>query len=359
MRIRRLVFVSIGILLGFVQFANVFAESIGVYYFPGWRSTVARDTWKPIREHGGLEPLLGWYEISDSNVVDRQLQWMNQYGLSFVVFDWYAEQKMAGSYVNPAIDGYLKSSSKGALKFAILWANNGADPATLAEFDAMVQWWTKKYLRNGSYFQVNGNPVVFIFEPDTLASTASKWGLSTKYLLERARNIARMNGVNGIYFVASTHAIADKVNQTLPAAGFDALSAYNYHFGLSGEYVKRRGSHSYSELSEGYSETWNWMVRNSRLPYFLPLTAGWDRRPWGGSKDPLHDESISDPDSFEAHLREGAALMEEFPRQTKGVAVICCWNEFGEGSVIEPTTKYNFSYLEKIRSVFGRQIKDR
>ncbi|UIF89500.1 glycoside hydrolase family 99-like domain-containing protein [Cupriavidus necator] len=103
------------------------------------------------------------------------------------------------------------------------------------------------------------------------------------------------------------------------------------------------------ELDGAELETAIFLATNSRLgPQAL-----------GGSKDPLHDESISDPDSFEAHLREGAALMEEFPRQTKGVAVICCWNEFGEGSVIEPTTKYNFSYLEKIRSVFGRQSKER
>ena len=33
--------------------------------------------------------------------------------------------------------------------------------------------------------------------------------------------------------------------------------------------------------------------------------------------------------------------------------VICCWNEFGEGSYIEPTKKDGFSYLEKVKKVFG------
>jgi hypothetical protein len=37
------------------------------------------------------------------------------------------------------------------------------------------------------------------------------------------------------------------------------------------------------------------------------------------------------------------------------LGVICCWNEFGEGSYIEPTQKNGFSYLEKIKKVFGPQ----
>jgi hypothetical protein len=333
------------------------AANIGVYYFPGWHNTAGHDTWAPIRNNGGLEPLLGWYEVSNPEVLNRQLGWMSQYGINFVVFDWYTEQKSLGLYRNPGVDGFLKSSAKGSVKFAILWANNARSPRSLAEYDDMVNWWIDQYFRSGSYYELNGKPVVLIVAPDSLAASASALGLTTKALLDRAKDLAYAKGVEGIYFVASTQALATDVEKMLPEAGFDALSAYNYHFGLAGQFVKKASSHSYSELASGYSQSWNWIVKNSKLPYLVPLTAGWDRKPWGGSNDPLHDNSESSPESFEAHLREGKALMANYPVQTGSTAIICCWNEFGEGSVVEPTKKYGFSYLEKIRNVFGSAAK--
>jgi hypothetical protein len=35
------------------------------------------------------------------------------------------------------------------------------------------------------------------------------------------------------------------------------------------------------------------------------------------------------------------------------ILMIEAWNEFGEGSYIEPTKKWGFSYLETIKNVFG------
>ncbi|WP_394989065.1 hypothetical protein [Cellvibrio sp.] len=35
------------------------------------------------------------------------------------------------------------------------------------------------------------------------------------------------------------------------------------------------------------------------------------------------------------------------------IGAICCWNEFGEGFYIEPTKKDRFSYLDKVKKLFG------
>ena len=99
---------------------------------------------------------------------------------------------------------------------------------------------------------------------------------------------------------------------------------------------------------------WRWILDHSALPYFPPMTSGWDSRPWGGSKeDRLHDDSVGTADEFEAHLRAAKALMDGHPGQTKKTGIICCWNEFGEGSYIEPTQRDGFGFLERVRRVFG------
>jgi hypothetical protein len=85
------------------------------------------------------------------------------------------------------------------------------------------------------------------------------------------------------------------------------------------------------------------------------MTSGWDKRPWGGTlNDPGRDLAFSTPDSFEAHLRSAKEVMDRNPEKTMRTGVICCWNEFGEGSYIEPTKKYGTQYLERVKKVFSQ-----
>ena len=137
-------------------------------------------------------------------------------------------------------------------------------------------------------------------------------------------------------------------------SGYDAMSAYNYHGPATLSYASgRRESHSYDELDAGYRDQWQWMEAHGSLPFVVPMTAGWDHRPWGSSVDPMHDESRSTASEFGVHLRAARAFMEAHAHQTQRTGVICCWNEYGEGAFIEPTRDQGFSYLEQVREVFG------
>jgi hypothetical protein len=193
--------------------------------------------------------------------------------------------------------------------------------------------------------------VVFIFSPDNLAKGAKLSQTTVRTYLNEARALAKQRGLPGIYFVACTQAIASQV-QAAQEAGYDALSAYNYHRGYSGTYQPGGLAESYAQLMSGYQESWQWIISHSRLPYFVPLTAGWDRRPWG-SQTP-HDRCDSTPASFAAMLRLGKETVDRYPEKTQKILEIYAWNEFGEGGYIEPTKKWGFQYLEQIKQVFGR-----
>jgi hypothetical protein len=187
-----------------------------------------------------------------------------------------------------------------------------------------------------------------------LHEQAAVIGLSVAKLLDRTRAKARSAGLKGVYFVLCVPAIAHWVKGFAPEAGFDALSAYNYHFGVEGDAAKKMPhSTSFKELDDGYRMQWRWIVANSSLPYFPAISSGWDSRPWGGSKQPGHDNSVSTPETFEDHLRAAKALMDAHPEKTKRMAVVCCWNEFAEGSYIEPSKIFGTKYLERMRRVFG------
>jgi hypothetical protein len=328
---------------------------IGVYYFPGWKDNVPGAVyplpWEKIKPFPEREPLLGWYTEGENAVMEQHLQWMRDYGIKFVAFDWYWIEANK-PYLNHALDAYLQADNREHVHFALLWANHSPTrvPVSLEQWAILVRHWVGQYLRREEYFRLNGQPVVFVFDPERLENNARKLGSSSRELLATAQTIAREAGLPGIYFVCVNQANGPLASGQSAAMGYSALSAYNLH-AAAVRNPFRRLSQSYAELDNVYRMDWEWMGANATLPYIVPMSSGWDMRPWGGSEDPLHDNSVGTPESFEEHLRAARDVMDKQPEAPK-VGVICCWNEFGEGSYIEPTKKWQFRYLEKVKSVF-------
>lgn len=329
---------------------------IGVYYYPGWSSNVigAGETypWHRIKPYKEREPLLGWYEDGQVNILDQQLQWMRSYGIDFVVFDWYWDGTK--NHLDQSVNAYLRADSRSLVKYSLLWANHFSVPSNRAQFRGMVAYWLENHFKKSEYQKIEGKPVLYVFSPQHFRENAKSFASSARELLDMAQQMARDAGLPGIYFVMGTPALEYWVKGFAQEAGFSALSAYNYHQGYSGSPESGTSlSHSYVELDAAYRKNWDWILKNSNVPYFIPMTAGWDKRPWGGSSDPWHDRSTSGPAEFEMHLREAKLMMDIYPQKTRRMGVICCWNEYGEGSIIEPTKTYGFGYLEAVRRVFG------
>ena len=59
---------------------------------------------------------------------------------------------------------------------------------------------------------------------------------------------------------------------------------------------------------------------------------------------------MSTPATFTQHLKAAKAYLDQYPQKTRRTLVICAWNEFGEGSYIEPTRLAGKAYLEAIQT---------
>ncbi|WP_374341411.1 glycoside hydrolase family 99-like domain-containing protein [Methyloversatilis sp.] len=329
--------------------------NIGVYYFPGWkddeRGLRSPRPWDAIKAYPEREPLLGWYRDGDPKVMETQIGWMADHGIDFVVFDWYWDGQ---TFAEHALSAYMQAANRDRVDFSILWANHNTSPKNLDEFDRMVRYWVKYYFPRKEFMKIDGKPVVFIVSQQKLIENAGKLGMEARDLIARAKSAAQTAGFDGIYFVASAEAVDFWIRQEGPKGGYSAFSTYNYHRGFSGQFIPDKPlSRSYRELDAAYQESWDWILKHSPIDYILPTTAGWDKRPWGGSADPAHDGSSSTPEQFRAHLRSARERLDRYPEKTRRTTVICCWNEFGEGSYIEPTKSQGRAYLEAIDSVFS------
>lgn len=349
----------IAILLSVISIA-VSAEpssyKLGVYYFPGWRDAsmgaAYQFPWEKIKPYPEREPLSGWYKDGDVANTEQQLKWMSDYGINYVVYDWYWSSQRK-TYLEHGLASYFKAANNNLVNFSILWANHDALPKSEDDFIAMVNYWVNYYFPRNQYQKIDGMPLVFVFSASQLENNARKFGKTTKDLFDKANQIAKSKGLPGIYFVGGVGAYDNVIIGKPSVAGYSAYSAYNYHSGRKTKDTSPFAySHSFEELDLGYQYHWEWFFKNSTLPYIIPMTSGWDKRPWGGSKDIGHDDSISTPKSFEAHLLAAKTYMDKYPEKSLKTGVICCWNEFGEGSYIEPTKKYGLQYLEKIKKVF-------
>lgn len=334
-----------------------YAQKIGVYYYPGWSTGTDQAAivatswvpgWAPIKSFKEREPLLGWYREGNVTVMTQQLDWMKRYGLDFVVFDWYWSKSNNKTNKEHAIKAYLKSPSRSKVSFSILWANHAGVPESSEQMLIIVKYWIDHYFHEPGYLYIDGKPVVFIFSANLFEKDTNGFNSDTKSQLTAIQTFSKKQGVkNGIYFVAGTKSEDQFASLQGLQSGYSAVSAYNYHAPPNGKQTT-----SYKELDSAYRAHWDRLINYTPLSVILPMTAGWDKRPWGGSNNPDHDFSIASLAEFQSHLSGAKAILSE--NNNSNIGVLCCWNEFGEGAFIEPTQKGRFLYLEQIRNVFKK-----
>jgi hypothetical protein len=324
---------------------------IGVYYFPGWESNLPdapfADPWSKITPYPDRMPLKGAYDDGDPAVMRKQLDEMNEGHISFVAFDSYSS-----STGNHGVDrdpqatlAYMKVATDRDPKFTLLWANHDKLITSVQDWDNTITWWASHYMVDRRFLRVKGLPIVIVFGPEILESRAKTFGMTTSQLFSRAQDIAHHYGLPGISFVAGHGPQPALISGVAKAAGYVALTDYN--LGTFG-YTAIPGT-GFSRRDKVYQQYWYVYKRDADLPAILPISVGWDHTPWGDSPEKPAEPT---PDEFAKHLASAITILEAGTDPFSRMGVICCWNEYGEGSILEPTVKYHDAYLK----VLGAQL---
>lgn len=315
---------------------------VGAYYFPGWRSA---GQWQPIRHFPERRPVLGWYREGDPEVADWHIKWAAEHGITFFVYDWYWSQG-ARQLEHGLHDGYLQARYRHLLKFCLLWANHNP-PGTHSHEDclAVTRHWIANYFHRPEHLRIEGQPVMILFNPGGLTTDLGPEG--AKRAIAAMREECVRAGLPGLYLLAC---VADAGGaRRAVAEGYDAITAYNWAgLGMTGG-----GLHApYETLIAGYQRQWTHLREASPLPMVAPLSGGWDSRPWHGENNLVRYGRT--PELFHRHLTEAKEFLAARPPRTpvERFVLVEAWNEWGEGSYIEPHQEFGFGYLDAIREVF-------
>jgi hypothetical protein len=323
---------------------------VGVYYFPGWKSA---SQWQPIQDYPERRPVLGWYREGAPEIADWHIKWAVEHGITFFAYDWYWNQ--GARHLEHALhDGYFQSRYRHLLKFCLLWANhNPPHTSSVEDCLAVTRYWIENYFRRPEHLTYNGAPVIIIFAPDRLTEDLGTAGV--KGAFARMRNECKAAGFPGLHLAAC---VGDAAGAHRAAQeGYDSVTAYTWPgAGMGGE-----GFYApFETLLEGYRRQWDHVGSAGSIPlYPLPVCGGWDSRPWHGENNIVRFGRT--PQLFKRHLQDALAVSEKSSTaasKASGKAgspkaiLVEAWNEWGEGSYIEPHAEYGFGYLDAIRDVF-------
>lgn len=313
--------------------------NIGIYYFPGW-SPDQLSRWEKQKNFPERDPVLGWYAEGQPEVADWHIKWAVENGIGFFIYDWYwrngAEELGAG--LN---EGFLKARYNGQMKFAIMWANHKPfSDHTPDQLMTVLDYWIKHYFKRKNYLTVEDKPYVSFFLPNELITCL---GSETKVrsAFQAMRERAKAAGLAGLH-LAACQGIDRHQLESLRAAGFDSVTGYNYlETGALTDHC------AYRPFLLGHKAIWRRIESAKALPHIPCLTVGWDARPWHG---PYTKRKFA---RSSRHFQEGLACLKGHLDETgKTMAILEAWNEWGEGSYIEPNRSHGFRDLEAIRTVF-------
>ena len=219
--------------------------------------------------------------------------------------------------------------------------------------------------KDDRYIKVENKPMFYIFDPESIPDT--------EVLIPLWNKLAKDNGLEGIYFVARVdplgkmNLINDKgyMNQAKKrydshiAMGYNAVNSCSFRRAdiltdgfWDKVFKKARGKiagyslndHDYLKMTKCY------YMKEDKLEYVYPqLTPRKDKTPRMGKNAMLYRDST--PEKFRVGCKLAWECVKNKPYEHR-IIFLNSWNEWGEGSYVEPDIKFGHAYLDVLREEF-------
>jgi len=148
-------------------------------------------------------------------------------------------------------------------------------------------------------------------------------------------------------------------NDLLDRLGFDSATSYTW---IHHQRLRSFPTTPYRRIREASERDWEKFTRKYKVPYYPNVSMGWDPSPrtiqsdvyenLGYPHTPIMEGNT--PTEFRTALTHCKEFLDKGSTDPK-VVTLNAWNEWTEGSYLEPDTVHETAYLEAIRDVFGKK----
>jgi Glycosyltransferase WbsX len=326
-------------------------------------------------------PLWGYEDESIPELMAKKIDAASEHGIDAFIFDWYWYDD--GPFLKHALDdGFLNAPNRSKLKFAIMWANHDwvdIHPAkqnclprllypgkvTPETFEIMTDYIIENYFPRENYWLVDGCPYFSIYELPKFISGMGGVHEAAK-ALQRFRNKTIAAGFKDLHLNLVLYSVkilpgeesVKNKEELLQVLKADSVGSYVWvHHCRFDDFPEV----SYQSFMESSIEYWDEAAKDNTLPFIPNVTMGWDPSPRTVQSDTYKLNECpgypfspvltgNTPYLFGKAVRKCIDFLQD--KELK-ILTINAWNEWTEGSYLEPDTKNKYAYLEAIKNSKG------
>ncbi len=315
-------------------------------------------------------PAWGYLHDNDPKAMEKKIDAATSHGVNVMIFDWYwyENQPFLESALN---DGFLKAPNVDKMKFYLMWANHDATTdwdirrshkreviwpgsVDLATFKTLTTRVIERYFKHPSYYKIDGRPVFSIYDMNNLIKGLG--GVQqTVEALDGFRAQVKQAGFPDLHLQIIYWGTVPKIDDSGFASSkgtaantiktFKVDSLTNYQF----VHISRP-PRDYIPWADKAVEHWQKWSDEFDIPYFAHVSIGWDNNARYVGKKAAVTDNIN-PQTFKTYLLKAKAYADKHPDQHK-LITINSWNEWVEGSYLEPDDRFGMGYLEAVKEVF-------
>ena len=315
------------------------------------------------------------------------------HGITAFIFDWYYYDQ--GIALERCLhDGFLQAPNRQRIKFAIMWANHdyvdlfpastgkpkalwNAGAVTPETFVKATDLMISRYFTQPNYLTVGGLPYFSIYELHTLMKGLGG-AEKTRQALAGFRARCKAAGLPGVHINAVAWGVqlgtagAGKVRDItamdqpevipqdaaglLALLGVDSVTSYVW---IHHQSIPGFPGYPYEKFGDAAVRQWPELQARFKVPYHPNVSVGWDATPRTDQSQEFKNDGYpfmpvlvgGTPELFRKYLEQAKRYLAGRPPGQR-ILTINSWNEWTEGSYLEPDTRNGMAYLDVVKSVF-------
>ena len=257
--------------------------------------------WNKVGRH--YNPQIGTYHSGDYNVIEYQLLLMKYSGIDGIIVDWPGRSTQFADLPANAenTDQIIDQTAKFGMEFAVCFEDQYA--TSVGDAVNSMNWVRDHYFNKPNHIKINGAPALFVFGPQKLG--AGDWP-----------NVLAATGTNPAFFTLWYDTSAGDTR--------DGTFAWIYSDGLAGV------SNYYKRGDQGLKTPVLYPGFNAAYANGAPG--------WGVGYDLGGDTFTS---LWNLAVNAGNVLQ------------IATWNDYSEGTMVEPTNEFGYRFLTTLQKLVG------
>lgn len=307
---------------------------------------------------------LGFYDLRLPEVREAQAELARRYGLS--AFCYYYYWFNGRRLLHRPLDEVCQSNSPD-FPFMICWANepwnrnwDGGNREVLVP-QTYEEGWVRNFaqdiapiLKDRRYFRIDGKPVVLVYRVMNIPDCAAAF--SQLRCMLRGENIEEVYLVGGWFDIQGDQA-ARADPRELGIDSYFEFPPHSLEITEITESVHERAPHFAGRIYSYDSAVQSALAKlnaSPALPRYRGVMTGWDNT--ARRMNESHVVHGSTPAKFRRWLRQVIQHEAQVGGKTGRMIFINAWNEWAEGTYLEPDQEYGHAWLEAVASSLGIRL---